>query len=160
MAVLTAAAAMATVTIEVGKRPPIMTSLCVAVRDCDELFFEQLDRWYRSWAHKKMLDWSVCHQLTAPACIAGRRSNVRFSAAVESEADSLAATDPRAGQRGHSGRYYAKGNLHISFCTTTDTRRGRAHAAIGGVRSGWLSGLARGGRPRPDQSGSGRPERQ
>src|SRR5438132_13157435 len=60
MAVLTAAAAMATVTIEDEKRPPIMTSLCVAVRDCDELFFEQLDRWYRSWAHKKMLDWPVC----------------------------------------------------------------------------------------------------
>src|SRR6266446_6343984 len=152
MAALTAAAAMATVTIEDEKRPPIMTSLCVAVRDCDELFFEQLDRWYRSWAHKKMLDWPVC--FVAPVLEQPAKPS-RLPMLVWP----LAATDPRAGQRGHSGRYYRKGNFHIGFCTTTDTRHGRAHAAIGGVRSGWLSGIAGGGRPRPDQSGSGRPER-
>jgi hypothetical protein len=44
MAVLTAAAAMATVIIEVEKRSPIMTSLCLAVGYCDELFFEHLCR--------------------------------------------------------------------------------------------------------------------
>src|SRR5438046_4255455 len=52
MAVLTAAAAMATVTIEVEKRSPIMTSLCVAVGYCDERLVEHLrrrglDRLYR-----------------------------------------------------------------------------------------------------------------
>src|SRR5258708_11680317 len=41
MAVLTAAAAMATVITEAEKRSPIMTSLCLAVRYGDELFLEQ-----------------------------------------------------------------------------------------------------------------------
>src|SRR5712691_630968 len=105
MAVLTAAAAMATVTIEVEKRPPIMTSLCVAVRDCDELFFEQLDRWYRSWAHKKMLDWSLCHPLTAPACIAD----------PDARGARIAAPARRAGdRRGRSG----SGLLHCPLAAT------------------------------------------
>src|SRR5437879_2543050 len=77
MAVLTAAAAMATVTIEIEKRSPIMTSLCVAAGYCNELFFEHLRRrglnqLYRSSARGKMLDWCVCHPLTAIACPAGR----------------------------------------------------------------------------------------
>ena len=71
MAVLTAAAAMAIVTIEVEKRSPIMTPLCVAAGYCDELFFEHLRRrglnqLYRSSARGKMLDWCVvvAHELS------------------------------------------------------------------------------------------------
>ena len=59
IAVLTAAAAMATVTIEVEKRSPIMTSQFLAVDQCDELFFERLrrcglDLFYRGSARGKM----------------------------------------------------------------------------------------------------------